>query len=182
LSESEKFIAEISAPENSGDDEIELRETLENLLKTGKQKTEILENLFSDFTQNQETYDLEKIYFSKKGFETISRKFSQNAHDWEENLGKKVLELKKAKDKWVSFPDFIRLSDVKKSLEVFFEEKKGEEKIKNITFWKEKYEKQDSVKNTIWTQFLEIFYLEFQENLARKIKNNDKKEITVGVQ
>jgi hypothetical protein len=171
LSEKNIFMEEIS-------DEKELKIKLQKFLETGNNKIAILEKLFSDFVQNLEKYNLEEIYFTKKGFETVSRKYSQDTFEWQEKLGE-VLNLKKQKDKGYKFPDFIKLTDLKKSLENFLEDENFEAR----TFWKEQYigkkEKNNSAKidvnKTIWENFLEIFYLEFQENLEKKV-NTDKGE------
>ncbi len=173
LSEKEVFIEEI-------EDEVQLKEKLENLFKTGNKKISVLENLLSDFLQNSKKYNLEKIYFTNKGFETVSRKYSQYTFEWQEKLGE-VLKLKKQKDKGYKFPDFIKLSDLKKSLESFLEDENSE----RITFWKERYirnaEKDIPAKidldKTIWENFLEIFYLEFQENLKRTVNIAKGEEI-----
>ena len=171
LSEREIFIEEIT-------DKKGLEKKLQKFLEMGNKKISVLENLFSDFVQNSEKYNLEEIYLTNKGFETISRKYSQHTFEWQEKWGE-VLNLKKQKDKGYKFPDFIRLTDIKKSLENFLEDENFEVK----TFWKEQYtentEKNISAKidlnKTIWENFLEIFYLEFQENLEKKV-NTDKGE------
>ncbi len=176
LSEKDIFMEEIKNEE-------ELKGKLENFLETGNQKIEILKNLFSDFMENSEDlekYNLEEIYFTSKGFETVSRKYSQETFEWSENLGK-VLKLKKQKDKGYKFPDFIKLSDLKKSLENFSEDENFEVKI----FWKEKYigneeknlKPKINLEQNIWQQFLEIFWQEFQENLERKINTDSGKKV-----
>lgn len=162
LSEKEKFIDEV-------EDDICLKTVLTNFLETGENKTKILKNLFAQFVSNQEKFDLTKIYFSKKGFEQISRKWTSETGLWEEKLAqvfkdqeKKVLKKKESGE--YPFPDFISLAYLKKSLEKIFEEKKEkEETIMEINFWKEKYEKPKAVKIIIWNQFLEIFKLEFDQ-------------------
>jgi predicted kinase len=173
LSKKERFIDEI---ENN----VRLKEILSDLLKTAKEKTSVLKNLFEEFVNHQEKFDLEKIYFSKKGFEQISRKWTFETKLWEEALASvfKTKEKKNLKQKdggGFPFPDFISLEYLKLSLESLFTEKKEEAE----TFWKEKYNEKINKNKSVWSQFLEIFQIEFEELFVKNIQT-DKGEKIIG--
>lgn len=166
LSEKEKFIDEIESDDR-------LKEVLDELLKTGGGKVKVLKNLVKVFVNEPGKFDLNKIYFGKKGFETISRKWVLETQKWEDSLGDIFNEngkkLAKKKDAGYSFPDFIPLRYIKKSLESLSPEDQE-------SFWKDKYEVRA---DKIWDQFLEIFKLEFDE-LFEKTLQADSGEKTVG--
>ncbi len=169
LSEKEKFIDEIK-------DDLRLKEILNDFLKTGEEKIGILKNLFQEFIEHQENFDLEKIYFSKKGFEQISRMWTGETILWEESLadsfGKNGKKLTKKKDAGYSFPDFIPLARLRDSLEDIY--KKNDQE-----FWKEKYGVRIDKTKNIWQQFLQIFELEWKDLLEKEIQT-EKGEKIVG--
>ncbi len=160
LSEKEKFIDEI---ENN----VRLKEVLNDFLKTGEKKINILKKLFQEFSAHQENFDLGKVYFSKKGFEQISRMWTNETNLWEENLAesfrKNGKKLTKQKDAGYSFPDFISLATIKDSLEEV--SKKSDQE-----FWKEKYSEKIDQTRSIWQQFLQIFNLEWKDLLKKEIQ------------
>ncbi len=168
LSPKEKFIEEI-------EDETGLKTELENLLMVGNKSVETLKKLFANFVNHNEKFNLEKVYWSKKGFETVSRKYSTDSYKWEEFLAeilrKNGEKMVKQKDKGYKFPNFIKLSHLKQSLEKIAEDFSGEE-----VFWKEKYNQKGTTKANIWSQFLQIFWQEFSELLqTEKERDGEKK-------
>lgn len=162
LSEKDKFIEEIK-------DDDHLKKELIKFLDTGKKKTKILKKLFSEFVKHQKKFDLEKIYFSKKGFEQISRMWTDETYAWEEELAKafknREIKLSKKKDAGYSFPDFIPLEYLKESLESLPVEDQE-------NFWKLKHQEKIDSQQNIWTQFLEIFFQEFLELFEKEINTD----------
>lgn len=170
LSEKDKFIEEIEVL-NPEEGKTDLKTELEKLSETGKSKTKILQNLFAQFVNDQEKFNLTKIYFSKKGFEQISRRWTSETQKWEEKLAEIFKQnkknLTKKKDEGYSFPDFISLDFFKQSLNLLSQEEKE-------NFWKERYK--IKTENT-WDQFLEIFQLEFDELFKKTIQTNKGEKI-----
>lgn len=134
LSEKEKFTDEI-------ENEKEFLEILKSFYNSVEKKIKILQNLFKNFSKNQE-YDFSQIYLSKEAFNTISRKWTFETEIFEEKLfevlktEKIISSSAKKKDGGYYFPDFISLSSIKFALEKSFTEK----------FWKERYYKSDENK------------------------------------
>ena len=168
LSEKEKFIDEI-------EDDVRLKSVLEELLQAGAKKAGILKTLLSRFINLSEDFDLSKIYWSKKGFETISRRWTYKTNEWAEVLakvfkGEERKTLKKNEGGEISFPDFIPLEYLRKSLDKIDMEE---------GFWKEKYQENINLQEDVWSQFLQIFKIEFSE-LFEKTIQTDKGEKTIG--
>jgi hypothetical protein len=180
LSEKETFIEGIENDE-------ELLKVLRDFYKNTEGKIKIIKKLFSDFLGNNEKYDLEKIYISKKAFETISRKWTNETHRFEELLYNSMKEDKlsglkyEKKEDAYKFPDFIGIVYIKIALE----------HIKSdINFWKEKYYINKEDKNDkgflfnrepAWEQFLKIFEFEFFTLFERTALDKETgKEITIG--
>ena len=171
LSESEKegFIDEIENDE-------ELLEILQRFYKTAEEKTQKLKELFSDFVKNNDEDELLKIYLSKEALNTICHKWANESLLWEKNIAESSKEngvkLSKKKDEGYSFPGFISLGIIKKSLE----------KIEAEEFWKKRYyEKLSLESGNFWKQFLQIFEFEFSTLFENKILDTKTgKKIKVG--
>lgn len=168
LSEKEAFI-----------DEIESDEELHNLLQTFQKKAHlrvnILEKLFTDFVDNNDEYDLSEVYITREAFNTISRRWTAQTKIFEENLFDAMktdkiagLSYKKNEDVY-KFPDFIALSYIKSALEVMPHTDK---------IWKERYydELKQNEEPLMWSQFLQIYKMEFDQLLKRNINDNDSGE------
>lgn len=175
LSEKEgiNFIKEIK-------DDKQLLIELKDFQKKSEEKVKILKILFSNFVSDNDKYELDKIYFSKVAFNTISRKWTGNTQKFEELLYNAMKDDKPIglnydkNDNFYKFPDFIALNYFKKALQdkTIYEEK----------FWKDKYYTEDENKNGFlvvgengWSQFLKIFDFEF--NSLLKFVDDDKKEV-----
>lgn len=152
-------------------DDEQLIETVRALLKTAEKKVTILKKLFDLFVSSNNNFDLEKVYFSKKGFEQISRKWTHETKLFEKMLYETMksdkvsgTRYKKAEDKY-EFPDFIALQYIKTTLQSLTDELKS-------VFWKKKFQKVVDYGDEIWKQFLQIFFNEFKELLQRKKRDN----------
>ena len=147
-------------------------EVLKNFYKNAAEKEWFLKNIFENFYTISDK-NLEKIYFNKIAFNTISHKF-WSALEFERILYE---EMKKEKADWIKFekkenkykfPDFIQIIFIKRSLENYDSE--------NL-FWKERYYKyEENVdwfleknNNNIWEQFCKILNFEFLNILKRRI-------------
>lgn len=167
LSEKEKVLID----EIKDDDD--LLETLQQFQKNSSKKITILRNLFGDFVNNQEKYNLSEIYLSRESLNTIAHKWTGETEKFEESLYLILKNAKqdslsaKKKDTGYSFPDFIPLSFVKDALETISSEK----------FWKERYYEIFGFqgKNT-WEQFLTIFEFEFSSLFEKEIINSETGE------
>lgn len=180
LSEKEKFVISIENDEK-------LFETLKIFYKTVEEKTKIIKNLFSDFVSNNENYDLNKIYISKVMFNTIvytgkwvveARKFEKLLYNAMRSDKPTGLNYDKKEDIY-KFPDFIALSYLKTGLENVADER----------FWKEKYYKDENIKEgngfldkneNAWKQFLQIFDFEFNLLFESEITNSKGEKIKIG--
>lgn len=169
LSEKEKFIDEI---ENNED----LKIVLKDYLQTGVEKTNVLKKLFHEFIYCQEKFDLERIYFNKKGFEQISRMWTNETFLWEEKLAeyfkKNGKKLTKKNNTGYSFPDFIPLDYLRNSLEEIF-------KSEDQSFWKDKYKEILDRTKKPWEQFLKIFEFEWKNIFQREVQI-EKEKRTIG--
>lgn len=147
-------------------------EVLKNFYKNAAEKEWFLKNIFENFYTISDK-NLEKIYFNKIAFNTISHKF-WSALEFERILYE---EMKKEKADWIKFekkenkykfPDFIQIIFIKRSLENYDSE--------NL-FWKERYYKSEENvdwfleknNNNIWEQFCKILNFEFLNILKRRI-------------
>ena len=147
-------------------------EVLKNFYKNAVEKEWFLRNIFENFYGIWDE-NLEKIYFNKVAFNTISHKF-WNAQEFEKIVYE---EMKKAKIYWIKldkkenkykFPDFIQIIFIKRSLENYDSE--------NL-FWKERYYKSEENadwfleknNNNLWGQFCKILNFEFLNILKRRI-------------
>ncbi|OGD68774.1 type V CRISPR-associated protein Cpf1 [Candidatus Campbellbacteria bacterium RIFCSPLOWO2_01_FULL_34_15] len=181
LSEKEKLSFGIENDE-------QLLVVLNSFYETAEEKTKILRTLFGDFVEHNENYDLDKTYISKVAFNTISHKWTNETHKFEELLYGAMKEDKpiglnydKKEDSY-KFPDFIALGYLKKCLNNLDCDTK---------FWKEKYyennaDKKDKDKGFLtggqnaWDQFLQIFIFEFNQLFNSEAFDNKGKEIKIG--
>jgi len=165
--------------------EEEFLKTLSDFYQNSKTKIEIFKNLFVDFTENFSNYDLDRIYLSKEAFNTISRKWTNETTAWQEALfevlkEQKLVNSKKKNEEEFSFPDFISLGNLKKSLE--------SEKITEALFWKDRYYKNEEIKNGLFeseeklnfSQFMLIFKNEFEALFEREIEKENGKKVKIG--
>jgi len=166
LSEKESFIVDEIIEET-------LLENLQNFYESAERKTKLLKELFKDFIQNQEKYDLSQIYLSKESLNTIAHKWTNETVIFEESLYEVLKKEKivstsaKKKEGGYSFPDFIALSVIQEALT----------KISAANFWKERYyELAGFPEMPHWEQFLEMFYFEFSSLFERKVTNTEKRE------
>lgn len=168
LGRKEQFLDEIESEE-------ELFEKLKDFQNVATKKIKVIKSLFGDFVENNESYDLEKVYISKKAFNTISRKWTGETDQFEKLLFESMKSDKPAglkynkKENSYKFPDFIAVSYIKNALEKF----SGEQ-----GFWKDKYYVELKFeKQAIWKQFLDIFYWEFSSLFKRSFVNKETGEI-----
>ncbi len=162
-------------------DEIEGESDLLEVLKTFHQsaetKTIILRNLFTDFINNQEKYNLSEIHISKEALNTITHKWTNETEFLEKHIfeilkNKKITSSAKKKDGGYSFPDFIALEHIKNALEDI---------ILEGNMWKERYnEILNHTEKNIWNQFLTIFHYEFNSLFNREIINS-KTDSVIGI-
>jgi hypothetical protein len=173
-------------------DDNDLYSILISFIEVADKKVDILRHLFTDFVENNQQYDLDKIYFSKEAFNTITRRWTsetdsfetevyqtisqKNTKDFYESLrrDKDDSVIKKEKDSY-KFPSFISLGHIKQALDRIeaggmYASKVNEEKSEKY-FWKDVYiAKIASLKDkTIWQQFLAIYLFEFNSLLERDI-------------
>lgn len=176
LSEKEVFIEGIENYE-------ELVKVLREFYEKAEEKTEILKKLFSGFVQKNEDYGLENVYISNGAFNTISNRWTNETHKFEEWLYKAMkqdkltgLKYEKKEDSY-KFPDFIALSYIKTALE---------NNDLEDQFWKDRYYKDSSDngcltgEELIWDQFLKIFDYEFSSLFEKNVTNEKEKEKLVG--
>lgn len=189
LGEKEKFIDEIKDDEN-------LSEVLKEFQKTAESKTSLIKKLFTDFIENNKSYNLSQIYISKKSFNTIAREWTGETDIFEEAFfdiinvkeareeydllrkEKNDPKIKKDKDGY-KFPNFIKLQHIKEALE----------KNSNGKFWKERYYKNPEDAESkgflvgtepIWNQFLQIFHFEFSSLFEREITTETGERKVIG--
>lgn len=157
LSEGEKFIIGIENDE-------QLLETLVDFYKSAEEKTKVLKNLFNDFFSNTASYDIEKIYISKEGLNTILYKWmnDEGRFEFEKNLYEATKYDKLVKfeteDNSYKYPDFIAIEYIRKALSGKFESRIWKEK-----YFKEKFGKEGILNGneSLWEQFIAIFKFEF---------------------
>lgn len=154
LSERESFLEGIENDE-------ELVSTLKSFRKNADVKVGIFRSLMEGFVSENDSFDLSKIYLSKEGFNTISRRWTDNTRDLEVAIYEamktdkpKGLSYDKAEDSY-KFQDHIALSYLHAAL--------SEADI----LWKDRYYKSEengsgilSGKESGWEQFLGIFSFE----------------------
>lgn len=113
LSEKESFLAGIENDE-------ELMMVLEKFKKDAAERVFLFRNLVKKFVSENDTFDLSKIYLSKEGLNTVSRKWTEDFHAFETALyetmkADKVKGLSKEDDIY-KFPDHIALSYLREAL------------------------------------------------------------------
>lgn len=168
-SEKENFIDEIQDEEN-------LKEVLQKFYAVSEAKTNNLKKLFTHFVKNNHEYDLSKTYISKEMLNTICHKWTYEYLIWTNNIAESFKEngvkLSKKKDEGYSFPDFISLNIIQRSLE----------KIEIEKFWKERYYDNLTLEtNDAWKQFLQIFEFEFFSLFEKEIVDSKTgKNVKVG--
>ena len=157
LSEKESFLEGI---ESDG----ELLSVLELFQKNAGKKVGIFRSLMEKFVSKNDAFDLSKIYLSKEGFNTISRKWTDNTRDLESSLHKAMkadkptgLSYDKTEDLY-KFPDHIALSYLQEAISAQNQEN---------TVWKERYYKTEENSSgvlfgneSVWEQFLHILSFE----------------------
>lgn len=157
----------------------ELLDVLKSFYETANKKIKIFEILFRDFIDNNTNYNLEEVYISREAYNTISHKWTNETEVFDNNLFEALKNEKivsgtntKRKDTGYSFPDFITLGNIKKTLDL----------IKIEKFWKEKYyEISDFGEKHMWEQFLSIFDFEFASLLEKEIIEPESgKKLKVG--
>lgn len=165
LSEKDKFIDEI-------EDDDELRERLLTFHRIATGKVTIIKKLFSDFAKNNNDYSLDKIYLSKKGLETISRRWISDTDAFNKALYEVMkpdkpsgLKYDKKQDSY-KFPDFTHLDHIRRALE----------QLNDIKPWKDKYYVSSksidlSKGQPVWEQFLKIFSYEFTSLFKHEVQN-----------
>ncbi len=169
-SEKIAFMETIDSPE-------EFQGFLSKYVKESNEKITRLKSSIENFGKFSESRDLEGIFFTQEGFNTISRKWADetNMKLWQEYLYE---EMKKSGAKYDSkndeykFPDFIALSHMQSAL--------GNIKTEWF-FWKSRYlqdEKENpkgflTLETSLWQGFLEIFSYEFT-SLFDRIETDEK--------
>ncbi len=159
LSEKDAFLEGIENDE-------ELISVLGTFRKNAGSKVGIFRLLMGKFVSENDAFDLSKIYLSKEGFNTITRKWSENTHDFESALYGVMksdkpsgLSYKKAEDLY-TFPEHIALSYLQEALLVYPQENR---------VWKERY--YNTAENSAgiltgnesrWEQFLSILSFEIR--------------------
>lgn len=160
-------------------DDLELLTKLKEFHTNAEEKTKILKDLFTDFVNNNDNYDLSKIYLNGIAQNTIFFKWFSvtGKSDFEKNIfeqNKKdgIVTFDKDSNSY-KFSEFLPLGYIKNALD------NGNYETKEI--WKEKYYQTEDQKNaplknkeniSLWKQFLQIFIYEF--NLL--FVNKDKQE------
>lgn len=166
LSEKEVFFNEIK-------DDQDLFVVLNAFRSTAEEKILMVSQLIADFVVNVNQYNLEKVYLSKEGVNTIMHKWMTNVALFEEVLFEilkqnkieyETLRQKKdprieKKEGEVVFPNFIKIKHFKDAL--------CDERLSKVLLWKERYyngvfvETNNDNISTKWTEFLSIFKFEF---------------------
>jgi len=163
LSEKDKFfIDEIS-------NETQLLEVLKSFVASAESKTDTIKTLVDDFVKDQDKYDLNYIYFSNDGLNTITRKWTTETQVFEEALytalkaAKVVSSSAKKNEGGYSFPDFIPFAHLKTALESI--------KIDG-TIWRDNFNAIENFEEkSIWAQFLAIYNFELSNLFETEIKN-----------
>lgn len=155
----------------------EFRGFLSKYVREIHEKITRLKSSIENLGKFSESRDLEGIFFTQEGFNTISRKWTDESGTkiWQQGLYE---ELKKSGAKYDSkedeykFPDFIALSHIQSAL--------GNIKFEGF-FWKNRYlhdEKENpkgflNLETSLWQGFLEIFSYEFT-SLFDRIETDEK--------
>lgn len=154
LSKKEAFLIGI-------ENEEELASALERFKRESEKRITIFRGLVGRFISDNDSFDLSKIYLSKEGLNTISRKWTDDFHAFETALYEvmktaKVKKLSKKDDSY-EFPDHIALSYLREALS-------GE-----VILWKERYRSSANGGSGIlagietgWEQFLRILSSEVE--------------------
>ncbi|PIZ53800.1 type V CRISPR-associated protein Cpf1, partial [Candidatus Uhrbacteria bacterium CG_4_10_14_0_2_um_filter_41_7] len=132
-------------------------------------KTDTIKTLVDDFVKDQDKYDLNYIYFSNDGLNTITRKWTTETQVFEEALytalkaAKVVSSSAKKNEGGYSFPDFIPFAHLKTALESI--------KIDG-TIWRDNFNAIENFEEkSIWAQFLAIYNFELSNLFETEIKN-----------
>lgn len=173
LSEKQEFIENIK-------DDSELLEKLREFHENAEEKTNNLRKIINHFLQNSGECELDKVYLSKEGLNTILHKWMNDEGQIEfqkiayEQTKKDGLVKFDKTDESYKFPDFIMLSLINNVLNCDFESEK---------IWKEQYFSDETnptskgfitKDETKWEQFLDIFRFEFEALFYKEI--GDQKE------
>lgn len=160
------------------ENEEEMVSVLERFKKESGQRIVIFRELVEKFTSENDSFDLSKIYLSKEGFNTISRKWTDDFHGLEAALYEvmkadklKSLSYNKADDLY-TFPDHIALSYLRDAI------------TSTDIVWKERYRSSENGDPGIldgieagWDQFLRILSFEVEGLFSAEVKRAiDKKE------
>ncbi len=174
------FIDEIENDEELGD-------AVRAFYETAEQKTQCVKTLFADFVQQNDTYDLTKVYITKEALNTIFYKWTAEVEVFQSALfdvlnqkevkayynllrkEKNDPQIKKEKEEY-KFPHFVKLSHIKEALE----------NIDQAKLWQERYYKDDAdrqskgflsltTQQNVWEQFLQIFDFEFSSLFRKEI-------------
>lgn len=170
LSEKESFLAGIESDE-------ELKAALGKFKKNSEEKVSLFRNLMEKFVSENDTFDLSKIYLSKEGFNTISRKWTDDFHTFEAALYEvmksdkpKGLSYDKADDLY-KFPDHIALSYLREALSG------------SVVLWKERYRASENGDSGIlagagtdWERFLRILSSEVEGLFSVEVTRHIEKE------
>jgi hypothetical protein len=163
-SEKESFIHVI-------EDKEELLQILKKFYKEAEGKINILSSLFTKFTSTTFDSELSQIYISKECFNTLCHRWTSETEAFEKSLSEILKQsgekLPKPKNGEYKFPDFISLQSLKETLENIEEEKQK-------VFWKERYQNEIIISETIWNQFLGIFKFEFHSLLEKTIHTDNR--------
>jgi len=150
------------------------------------EKMSILRNLLQSFVEQNEMFDMEKVYLSREALNTISHRWMSDGHSFESLLFDVFSAMKNKSAKYnknddsYSFPDFISFHHIRIAFE---------KNVDSVSFWKSRYyENADEEGNRgilsgdegLWRQFLLIFGQEFGHlfrNEGRDIQTGKKYEI-----
>lgn len=143
-------------------------------------KLKVLQTLIQKFTAKENSFNLEKVYISKEGLNTIVHKWTNETNLFQASLYTTLKESKLVKPKGKNdeeyfFPEFISLSHIQSSLDRILTENK---------FWKDKYYIESGEegflnrKEPVWNGFMQILKFEFDQNF----KNFDQKNALLKVE
>jgi hypothetical protein len=183
LSENDrKFLDEI-------ENDIALKNILQDFVNSAENKISLFDRLVDELVKNTANFELEKIYITKEAFNTISYKWTNQAHEFEKILYEKMkkdrptgLEYKRKEDTY-KFPDFISLFYIADALDTV---------DKTFEFWKSYYYKSKKNKDgiltlgeNVWRQFLQIYKNELNKIHNKFIvatnKNSKSSEENIGI-